>query len=82
MEKKEALPLAPPHPMSEADREQATLLESPLTDAVDQATLQFILGQRDMSEWDAFTQQLEGLGAPRFLELVNSAYEEYQSSNG
>lgn len=82
MEKKKALPLAPPHPMSEADREQATLLESPLTDAVDQATLQFILGQRDLSEWDAYTQQLEGLGAPRFLELVNSAYEEYQSKNG
>jgi putative aldouronate transport system substrate-binding protein len=82
MEKKKPLPLAPPHPMSEADREQATLLESPLTDAVTQATLQFILGQRDMSEWDAYTQQLEGLGATRFIELVNTAYEEYQSKNG
>lgn len=77
MKEKDVLPLAPPFPLEEAEREQATLLETPLSDTAKQATLRFILGQRDLSEWDDYVTELEGKGMNTYLDLVNSAYERY-----
>lgn len=77
MKEKDLLPLAPPFPLEEAEREQATLLETPLSDTAKQATLRFILGQRDLSEWDDYVTELEGKGMTTYLDLVNSAYERY-----
>ncbi|WP_104127728.1 extracellular solute-binding protein [Cryobacterium sp. Y57] len=80
MKKKDVLPLAPPFPLEEAEREQATLLETPLSDTAKQATLRFILGQRDLSEWDDYVTELEGKGMDTYLDLVNSAYERYAAT--
>ncbi|TFD92669.1 extracellular solute-binding protein [Cryobacterium lactosi] len=77
MKEKDVLPLAPPFPLEESEREQATLLETPLSDTAKQATLRFILGQRDLSEWDDYVTELEGKGMSRYLDLVNSAYDRY-----
>lgn len=79
---KERTELPPPHPLSDAEREQATLLETPLRDAVNQATIQFILGQRDLSEWDAYVAELESVGMGTYIDMVNGAHERYQSSQG
>jgi putative aldouronate transport system substrate-binding protein len=43
MATKTPVPLAPPAPLGDTAREQATLLATPLQDYVDQSTLQFIL---------------------------------------
>ena len=43
MKQKDILPLAPPYPLEETEREQATLLVTPLSDSAKQGTLQFIL---------------------------------------
>jgi putative aldouronate transport system substrate-binding protein len=80
MKQKDILPLAPPFPLEEAEREQATLLVTPLSDTTKQATMQFILGQRDLADWDAYVAELEGKGTSTYMDLVNKAYERYASS--
>ena len=82
MADKESLPLAPPYPFSEGEREQATLLETPLKDYTSQMTLQFILGQRDLGEWDAYLAELEGKGASTYVDLVNGAADRFAEANG
>ncbi|MBG6238517.1 putative aldouronate transport system substrate-binding protein [Mycetocola sp. CAN_C7] len=80
MKQKDVLPLAPPYPLEEAEREQSTLLVTPLSDTTKQATLQFILGQRDLADWDAYVTELEGKGMTTYIDLVNKAYERYKDS--
>ncbi|WP_232667945.1 ABC transporter substrate-binding protein [Pseudonocardia sp. TRM90224] len=81
MAQKDVLPLPPPYPFTEAEREQATLWESGLKDHTEQATLQFILGQRDLSQWDAYVTELGGKGMTSYVDLVNSAHERFASGN-
>ena len=73
--------LAPPAPLSDAVREQATMLVTPLQDKVNQATLQFILGQRPLSQFDAFVTELKGNGMTTYMDLKNKAYTEYNAKN-
>ncbi|HEX6346907.1 extracellular solute-binding protein [Umezawaea sp.] len=75
-------PLAPPAPLSDEEREQATLWETPLKDLTSQATLQFILGDRDLSTWDAYVQELDAKGMGQYVRLVNGAHERYKQKNG
>ncbi|ONI84674.1 sugar ABC transporter substrate-binding protein [Saccharothrix sp. ALI-22-I] len=82
MANKKVLPLAPPAPFDELERERATLWETPLKDFVLQSTLQFILGSRDMSTWDAYVKELDAKGMTEYMELVNSAYKRYKEKNG
>ncbi|GIG40474.1 ABC transporter substrate-binding protein [Cellulomonas phragmiteti] len=72
----------PPHPLDEAELEQSSLLGTPLKDTVDTATLEFILGQRDLSEWDSFVSQLEGQGLSNYMDLINGARERAAGNNG
>lgn len=73
--------LAPPAPLNDMEREQVTLLDTTLKDTVSQATLQFILGQRDMSEWDAFVTELDGKGAQQYVDIINGARERFETNN-
>ncbi|WP_342372700.1 extracellular solute-binding protein [Propioniciclava soli] len=72
---REPAPVQPPYPFDDLEREQVTLLQTPLKDFVEQETLKFATGQRDMSEWDAFQTDLAGRGVDQYLEMVNTAYE-------
>lgn len=74
--------LAPPAPLDEAESEQLTLIDTTLRDAVSQGTIQFILGQRDLSEWDAFVADLESKGATQYVDVVNGARDRYVADNG
>ncbi|WP_447007828.1 extracellular solute-binding protein [Saccharothrix isguenensis] len=82
MESKKVIPLAPPAPLNEEERERATLWESPLKDLVTQSTLQFVLGSRDMSTWDAYVQELDAKGMTQFVDVVNGAHKRYKEKNG
>ncbi|WP_245808892.1 ABC transporter substrate-binding protein [Shouchella patagoniensis] len=73
---KEPLMPDPPIKYNAMELEQATLLSTPLTDHVRQNTLQFILGTRDLEEWDDYVQELESRGLQNFLDLANSVYQE------
>lgn len=72
----------PPAPLNEAELEQASLLTTTLTDTVNTNTLKFILGERDLSEWDAYVTELEGQNLQGYLDLVNGAYQRFAESNG
>ena len=72
-------PLQPPAPLGDVDREKATLLSTPLQDYVDQNTLRFILGQRPMSQFDAFVTELNGKGMTTYVDMKNKAYTEFKN---
>lgn len=73
MNQKDELPLPPPIPMSEEERERASLVRSALEDHVKQSSAQFIIGQRSLDEWDNYLAELEGMGMSTYLEIVNEA---------
>jgi putative aldouronate transport system substrate-binding protein len=77
-ETKKPLKAEPPYPLSSIDREQATLLSTPLKDHTDQDTLQFILGTRPLSEWDKHVEELKAKGMDKYVDLVNKSYEAYK----
>ncbi|MBE3011967.1 extracellular solute-binding protein [Microbispora sp. NEAU-D428] len=82
MNARKAMPVAPPHPLSDEEREQASLYETPLKDHVSQNMLNFILGKRSFDEWDAYVKELEAKNMSSYVNLVNSAYDRYKKEHG
>ncbi|MDO7908884.1 extracellular solute-binding protein [Paenibacillus sp. JX-17] len=80
-ETKTVVPAEPPIPYTAEDREQVTLLSTPLKDYTDQNTLKFILGERKLSEYDAFVKELEGQNLGKYVELANKTYKDYKENN-
>ncbi|MEU4573344.1 extracellular solute-binding protein [Nonomuraea sp. NPDC023979] len=79
---RQALPVPPPRPFTDEEREQAALWETALRDHVDQNTLKFILGDRPLSEWDAYVKELEAKSSTSYINLVNTAYERFKKEHG
>ncbi|WP_426766057.1 extracellular solute-binding protein [Pseudarthrobacter sp. 1G09] len=77
MKSKKAKAVSPPVPFSDTDREQATLVLTPLKDHVKQNTLKFITGQRSLAEFDAYVKELDAKGMGKYVELANKAYKAY-----
>lgn len=82
MSDKEAAPVPPPAPLDELEREQVSLWQTALKDHVSQNTAAFILGQRPLSEWDAYVKELEGKNMQQYLDVVNGAQQRYAEKNG
>jgi putative aldouronate transport system substrate-binding protein len=82
MDARKTRPLPPPHPLSAEDREQATLWETALRDYVDQQTLKFALGQRPLSEWDTYVNELKGRNMTQYIDVINKAYTTYKKNHG
>jgi putative aldouronate transport system substrate-binding protein len=80
--KQAAFVTPPPAPFTDEEREQATLWETGLKDYVFQQTLKFILGQRPLSEWDAYKTELKSKNMDAYMELVQKAYDRYQKEHG
>jgi putative aldouronate transport system substrate-binding protein len=78
----QVLPVEPPQPLTDEEREQVTLWESPLKDHVTLYTLNFILGKRDLGEWDAYVKELEAKIMTSYITLVNNAYDRYKKEHG
>ncbi|GAK42408.1 sugar ABC transporter sugar-binding protein [Paenibacillus sp. TCA20] len=81
-EVKDVVPAEPPIPYSVEERERVTLLSTPLKDYTDQNTFKFILGERDLSEFDTFVSELESQGVSQYLEIANETYKEYKEKAG
>lgn len=81
-EVKDVVPAEPPIPYSVEERERVTLLSTPLKDYTDQNTFKFILGERDLSEFDTFVSELESQGVSQYLEIANETYKEYKAQAG
>ncbi|MEV6349110.1 extracellular solute-binding protein [Actinoplanes sp. NPDC051851] len=82
MNKRTLRPVGPPAPLTVEEREQVSLWDSALKDYVFQQTLRFILGQRPLSEWDTYVQELNSRNATQYLDVVNTAYERYKKAHG
>ncbi|MGC9665326.1 extracellular solute-binding protein [Planosporangium sp. 12N6] len=82
MNSRKNIPVAPPFPFTDSEREQATLWETPLKDYVTQMTLKFVLGQRPLSEWDAYVTELKGKNMTQYMDLVAKAYDRYKKNHG
>jgi len=82
MNARKPIAVAPPYPFNDEEREQASLLETPLKDYVFQQTLQFILGQRPMSDWNKYVDELKAKNMTKYMELVNTAYKRYKTAHG
>ncbi|WP_448061295.1 ABC transporter substrate-binding protein [Cellulomonas hominis] len=78
---KTTLPAPPPYPMDEIDLEQVALWQSALGDYADNNTLAFILGHRDLSEFDQFVSELEGKGMTAYIDKVNEAQRSFAEQN-
>ncbi|WP_262425184.1 hypothetical protein [Brachybacterium sp. Z12] len=77
VENLESMPPWAPAPLEEAELEQASLMATPLKDMVDTNTLQFIVGERDLGEWETFHAELEASGLDSYVELINSARDRF-----
>jgi putative aldouronate transport system substrate-binding protein len=82
MNARRPIAVPPPYPFTDEEREQATLWETPLKDYVFQQTLRFILGQRPLSEWDTYVNELKGKNMTQYVDLVNKAYDRYKQKHG
>lgn len=65
----------PPIKYSQTELERANLLSTPLIDTAETATLEFIIGARDMSDWDAYVEELKSKGMDEYVELANEVYQ-------
>ena len=81
VENLESMPPWVPAPLEEAELEQTSLMATPLKDMVDTNTLRFILGERDMGEWDAFLAELEASGLSAYVDLLNDARERFEKGS-
>jgi putative aldouronate transport system substrate-binding protein len=82
MNARKPVAVAPPWPLTEEEREQVTLWETPLKDFVQQQTLKFILGQRPLTEWDAYVNELKAKNMDKYMEVVQKAYDRYKREHG
>ncbi|MFJ8595435.1 extracellular solute-binding protein [Streptomyces sp. NPDC093598] len=82
MAQREQLPIDPAHPLQSFEQEQATLWDTPLKDHVIQNTLQFVLGKRPLSQWDAYLAELKSKNMQQLVDLHNKAYERFRKENG
>ncbi|MFG1847881.1 ABC transporter substrate-binding protein [Micromonospora carbonacea] len=82
MNTRKPIEVPPPAPLTDAEREQVSLWETPLKDYVTQNTLKFILGQRPLTEWDAYVGELKARNSDKYIDVVNKAYERFKKDNG
>lgn len=51
-------------------------LKSPITDYIKESMARFIIGDLDLeTDWDAYVEGLNNLGAERYIELLQEAYD-------
>ncbi|AEF17769.1 extracellular solute-binding protein family 1 [Thermoanaerobacterium xylanolyticum LX-11] len=70
------LPVPPPVPFTESQREQYNMLNQPLADYVQQMTYKFITGVASLDkDWDSYVQQCNAKGVDQLVKLTNDVYK-------
>jgi putative aldouronate transport system substrate-binding protein len=82
MNKRKVLPVDPAHPLNADEREQVTLWDAGLKDTVAQNTVKFALGQRPLSEWDAYVSELKAKNMQQEVDVTNASYQRYKKAHG
>lgn len=79
-EKFEMLEAFPPYPMEQFDAEQLALIGTTLEDTTNAYTLRFITGQYELDRWDEFVAELENQNAQGYVDIINTAYRNFQET--
>jgi putative aldouronate transport system substrate-binding protein len=82
MNTRKLLAVPPPAPLSDTEREQATLWEAPLKDYLFEQSLKFVLGTRSLSQWDGFVSELKAKNSQQYIDVVNKAADRYKKEHG
>lgn len=62
----------------EGEYEEYSRIYTAVTEYVDQAFTEFVMGVRSLDDFDGYVEELQNLGLDRMLELQQAAYERYQ----
>ncbi|MGA0567609.1 extracellular solute-binding protein [Rathayibacter sp. KR2-224] len=76
------LPPSPAVPYTPTQLQQATLQQTALIDTANTATLNFILGKQDFSEWDSYVSSLKSKGMQTYVDNANRYYAKLQKKLG
>lgn len=63
--------------MNLEESEEYNTLVSDISTHVNEQILRFVMGDRDLSEYDMFLEELETMGMSRLVELKQAAYDRY-----
>lgn len=66
-------------PFTPAAEEQKNILETNINSVTAENVSKFILGERPLSEWDAYIKELEALGVNDLIKLYNDSYNEFKA---
>lgn len=59
---------------TEEENEDASVIRTDISSYVNTMRASFITGETPLTEWDAYVEQINNMGAERLLEIVNNAY--------
>ncbi len=76
MNEREVADPGPGYLLDDLQQEQSGLQATALEDLVNQASAAFILGQRDLDDWDTFVSDLESAGGNSYVETINEELRE------
>ncbi len=62
-------------PLTVEEQQEISTLYSAIDTVVQQEVVAFVNGQRPISEWDAFLQEIDDLGYERIIEIQQAAYD-------
>ena len=54
-------------------------LKTAIETYVNESTVRFATGDMDVSEWDNYIKNLEGMGLDRYIELIQTGYDNYNN---
>lgn len=77
-------PFADPDPMmpvfyTQEESETMGILQSDLRTYIERRTSEWIINGNVDAEWDAYLQEIQGVGLPQWLEINQAAYDRYIS---
>lgn len=59
-----------------SDASEVATLQTNIENYITQSSLQFITGSKNLdTDWDAYVKGLNGLGLPRYLQILQAAYQ-------
>ncbi|WP_260411050.1 extracellular solute-binding protein [Cohnella xylanilytica] len=65
------------------DADEASMLQANLRNGIDQGALQFIMGDKELGrDWDEYVAGLRSLGADRYVQIMQRAYDAWKGENG
>ncbi|MFS0611998.1 extracellular solute-binding protein [Lederbergia ruris] len=73
-------PIVPVPAFSEEEQKVIAIQGEAITKHRDEEIAKFIIGKRDLSEWDAYVQEIKKLGVQELIDIYEEAYNRMQEA--